>query len=88
MLVDEISKNTQMGKQIDLILLDFSNAFDIVALEKLISKLHFNLWNSGLLKLYYCVKEADSGYHYFDMSVMYRRRYNTFRWFKWLSWGF
>ena len=41
MLVDEISKNMQMGQQIDLILLDFSKAFDKVAHEKLISKLHF-----------------------------------------------
>ena len=45
MLVDEISKNMQMGKQTDLILLDFSKAFDKVAHEKLISKLLF--WNSG-----------------------------------------
>ena len=28
MLVDEIAKNMQMGKQTDLILLDFSKAFD------------------------------------------------------------
>ena len=41
MLVDKISKNMQMGKQTDLILLDFSNLFDKVAHEKLISKLHF-----------------------------------------------
>ena len=41
MLVDEIAKNMQMGKQTDLILLDFSKAFDKVAHEKLISKLHF-----------------------------------------------
>ena len=41
MLVDEISKNMQMGKQTDLILLDFNKAFDKVAHEKLISKLHF-----------------------------------------------
>ena len=41
MLVDEISKNMQMGKQTDLILLDFSKAFDKVAHEKIISKLHF-----------------------------------------------
>ena len=41
MLVDEISKNMQMGKQTDLILLDFSKAFDKVAHEKLISKLNF-----------------------------------------------
>ena len=41
MLVDEISKNMQMGKQTDLIRLDFSKAFDKVAHEKLISILHF-----------------------------------------------
>ena len=41
MLVDEIAKNMQMGKQTDLILLDFSKAYDKVAHEKLISKLHF-----------------------------------------------
>ena len=40
-LVDEIAKNMQMGKQTDLILLDFSKAFNKVAHEKLISKLHF-----------------------------------------------
>ena len=41
MLVDEIAKNMQMGKQTDLIHLDFSRAFDKIAHEKLISKLHF-----------------------------------------------
>ena len=41
MLVDEIAKNMQMGKQTDLILLDFSKAFDKVAHKKLISKLLF-----------------------------------------------
>ena len=41
MLVDEITKDMQMGKQTDLIRLDFSKAFDKVAHEKLISKLHF-----------------------------------------------
>ena len=41
MLVVEIAKNMQMEKQTDLILLDFSKAFDKVAHEKLISKLHF-----------------------------------------------
>ena len=40
MPVDEIAKNMQMGKQTDLILLDFSKAFDKVAHEKLISKSH------------------------------------------------
>ena len=41
MLVDEIDKTMQMGKQTDLILLYFSKAFDKVAHEKLI------LRNSG-----------------------------------------
>ena len=41
MLVDELSKNVQMGKQTDLSLLDFSKAFDKVAHEKLVQKLHF-----------------------------------------------
>ena len=40
MLTDELSKTMQMGKQIYLILLDFSKAFDKVAHEKLIQKLH------------------------------------------------
>ena len=40
MLVDELAKNMQMGKQTDLILLDFRKAFDKVAHEKLILKLH------------------------------------------------
>ena len=40
MVVDELAKNMQMGKQIDLILLDFSKAFDKVAHEKLLLKLH------------------------------------------------
>ena len=40
MLVDELAKNMQMGKQTDLILLDFSKAFDKVAHKKLILKLH------------------------------------------------
>ena len=49
MLVDEISKIMQMGKQTDLILLDFSKAFDKVAHEKLISKLHFyGIWGKTL----------------------------------------
>ena len=41
MLIDEIAKNMQTGKQTDLILLDFSEAFNKVAHENLISKLHF-----------------------------------------------
>ena len=40
MLVDELAKNMQMGKQTDLILLDLSKTFDKVAHEKLILKLH------------------------------------------------
>ena len=40
MLVDELSKNMQMGKQTGLILLDLSKAFDKVAHEKLLLKLH------------------------------------------------
>ena len=41
MLVDELSKSMQSGKQTSLILLDFSKAFDKVAHEKLLLKLHF-----------------------------------------------
>ena len=41
MLVDELSKYMQMGKQTDLILLDFSKAFDTVTHEKLLQKFHF-----------------------------------------------
>ena len=40
MLIDELAKNMQMGKQTDLILLDFSKAFDKVAHEKILLKLH------------------------------------------------
>ena len=40
MLIDELAKNMQMGKQTNLILLDFSKAFDKVAHEKLLLKLH------------------------------------------------
>ena len=47
MLVDELSKNMQMGKQTDLILLDFSKAFDKVAHEKLLKKKTAFLWHSG-----------------------------------------
>ena len=42
MLLDELAKNMQLGKQTDLILLDFSKAFDKVAHEKLLLKLHFS----------------------------------------------
>ena len=41
MLVDELAKNMQLGKQTELILLDFSKACDKVAHEKLLLKLHF-----------------------------------------------
>ena len=41
MLVDELSKSMQSGKQTDLILLDFSKAFNKVAHKKLLLKLHF-----------------------------------------------
>ena len=40
MLVDELAKNMQMGKQTDLILLDLSKVFDKVAHEKHLLKLH------------------------------------------------
>ena len=40
MLVDKLAKNMQTGKQTDLIILDFSKAFDKVAHEKLLLKLH------------------------------------------------
>ena len=40
MLTDELSKTMQMGTQTDLILLDFSKAFNKVAHEKFILKLH------------------------------------------------
>ena len=40
MLIDELSKNMQSRKQTDLILLDFSKAFDKVVHEKLLQKLH------------------------------------------------
>ena len=39
-LIDVLSKNMQMCKQTSLILLDFSKAFDKVAHEKLLLKLH------------------------------------------------
>ena len=40
MLIDELAKNMQMGKQTDHILLDFSKAFNKVAHEKILLKLH------------------------------------------------
>ena len=40
MLIDDLSKTMQMGKQTDLILFNFSKAFDKVAHKKLIQKLH------------------------------------------------
>lgn len=40
MLVDELARNIQQGKQTDLILLDFSKAFDKVAHYKLLYKLY------------------------------------------------
>ena len=40
MLIDELSKHMQSRKQTDLILLDFSKAFDKVAPEKVLKKLH------------------------------------------------
>ena len=39
-LIDGLSKTKQLGKQTGLILLDFGKAFDKVAHEKLIQKLH------------------------------------------------
>ena len=40
MLIDELAENMQMDKQTDLILLDFSKAFDKIAHEKLLLKRH------------------------------------------------
>ena len=40
MLIDELSKNMHSRKQTNLILLDFSKAFNKVAHEKLLQKLH------------------------------------------------
>ena len=40
MLVDDLFKFVYKKKQTDLILLDFSNAFDKVSHEKLVLKLH------------------------------------------------
>ena len=50
MLTDELSKTMQMGKQTDLILLDFSTASDEVAHEKLIQKLHHHGTRGDTLK--------------------------------------
>ena len=47
MPVDELSKSMQMGKQTDLILLDFSKAFDKVAHENLLLKLHHYVIGGG-----------------------------------------
>ena len=54
MLVDELAKNMQMGKQTDLILLDFSKAFDKVAHEKLLLKLQQYGIRGGTLN---CIKD-------------------------------
>ena len=43
MLIDELAKNMQMGKQTDFILLDFSKAFDKVAHEKLLKLHHYGI---------------------------------------------
>ena len=52
-LVDEISKNMQMGKQTDLILLDFSKAFDKVAHKKQnYTFIEFGAKHSAGLKLF------------------------------------
>lgn len=40
MLVDDLARTTQAGKQTDLVLLDFSKAFEKVSHVKLIYKLH------------------------------------------------
>ena len=40
MLVEDLARNLSAGKQIDLILLDFSKAFDKVNHSKLLRKLH------------------------------------------------
>ena len=49
MLVDELARNIQHGKQTDLILPDFSKAFDKVSHNKLIYKLHqLGVWGRNL----------------------------------------
>ena len=50
LLIDELAKNMQMGKQTDLILLDFSKAFYKVAHEKLLLKLHYYSIREDTLK--------------------------------------
>ena len=50
MLLDELLKGMQSGKQTDLILLDFSKAFDKVAHEKLLFKLHHYGIEGGTLR--------------------------------------
>ena len=50
MLVEDLSRNAGLGKQTDLILLDFSKAFDKVNLSKLIWKLHNYGIRSNVLK--------------------------------------
>ena len=50
MLVDELAKNMKTGFQTDLILLDFSKAFDKVAHVKLLLKLHYYGIRSDVLK--------------------------------------
>ena len=40
MIIDDLARNASAGKQMDVILLDFSKAFDIVSHSKLLRKLH------------------------------------------------
>ena len=40
MLIEDLARNASLGKQIDIILLDFSKAFDKVNHSKLLWKLH------------------------------------------------
>ena len=52
MLVDELAKNMQMGKQTNLILLDFSKACDKVAHEKKTPSKTSSIWHQrGHFKL-------------------------------------